>query len=193
MGAFDPAGGGKIAGMSAQNTDRKTGEVGDAGGERQRRFGLRPIGEAASRVAAPIVARRGGSVLVRLKAQWYEVVGAELARQTWPEKLGRDGALRLRVVPGFALDLQHRALLVVDRINIFFGRPAVTRLVLVQGPLPLAASGLRSPTVPATSDEAGTFDPAALDSRLAGIGDPELRAALAGLAALVYGAPRQAD
>jgi hypothetical protein len=188
--------------MSAQDTDRETGEVGAAGGGRERRFGLRPVGEAASRIAAPVIARRGGSVLVRLKAQWYEVVGADLARQTWPEKLGRDGALRLRVVPGFALDLQHRALLVVDRINIFFGRPVITRLVLVQGSLPLAASGSRALAAPATAEEAraadpgavdpGTFDPAALDSRLAGIDDPDLRAALAGLAALVHGAPRRA-
>src|SRR4051794_3745368 len=161
-------GSGKIAGMDGRDSDHKTGEVGAAGGDGERRFGLRPVGEAASRIAAPVIARRGGSVLVRLKAQWYEVVGADLARQTWPEKLGRDGALRLRVVPGFALDLQHRALLVVDRINIFFGRPVITRLVLVQGSLPLAASGSRSP---ATAEEAGavdpgTFDPAALDSRL---------------------------
>ena len=93
----------------------------------ERRFGLRPAGEAASRVAAPIVALGGGGVLVRLKAEWSAVAGAELAAQTWPEKLGRDGALKLRVTPGFALDLQHRASLIIDRINVFFGRAAVTR------------------------------------------------------------------
>ena len=82
---------------------------------------------------------------MRLKAEWSAVAGAELAAQTWPEKLGRDGALKIRVAPGFALDLQHRASLVIDRINFFFGRAAVTRLVLVQGTLPLAEFGTGVP------------------------------------------------
>ena len=152
---------------------------------------MRPIGDAASRIAAPIVARGGGGVLARLKAEWSAVAGAELAAQTWPEKLGRDGALKLLVAPGFALDLQHRASLVVDRINIFFGRAAVTRLVLVQGSLPLASpgaagAGSRAPAAPPTGDDASM-----LDSRLAGVDDPELRAALAGLGSLVLRASRQ--
>ena len=123
-----------------RDRERETGRVAAAASEGERRSGLRPAGEAASRIAAPIVARGGGGVLARLKAEWSAVVGAELAAQTWPEKLGRDGALKLRVAPGFALDLQHRASLLIDRINIFFGRAAVTRLVLVQGTLPLAGS-----------------------------------------------------
>jgi len=152
---------------------------------------LRPIGDAASRIAAPIVARGGGGVLARLKAEWSAVAGAELAAQTWPEKLGRDGALKLLVAPGFALDLQHRASLVIDRINVFFGRAAVTRLVLVQGTLPLAGpiaagAGSRAPAAPPNGD-----DVSVLDSRLAGVDDPELRAALAGLGDLVLRASRQ--
>jgi len=133
------------------------------------------------------VARHGGGVLARLKAEWSAVAGAELAMLTWPERLGRDGALKLRVVPGFALELQHRAPLVVDRINGFFGRAAVARLVLVQGPLPLAGPALRAVPPPLTGDEERD-----LDSRLAGVADPELRAALAGLGRLVSRGSRQA-
>lgn len=172
--------------MNGRDRDPETGKVVTVAGEGERRAGLRPAGETASRIAAPIVARRGGGVLARLKAQWHAIAGADLALQTWPEKLGRDGALRLRVVPGFALDLQHRAALVIDRINIFFGREAITRLVLVQGPLPLARSRSPAPEVPAIADETGM-----LDSRLSGIDDPELRAALARLGELVRRAPRQ--
>lgn len=131
-------------------------------------------------------------MLARLKAEWSAVVGAELAARTWPEKLGRDGALKLLVVPGFALDLQHRAPLVIDRINLYFGRAAVARLVLIQGPLPLtglasAGSGSRAPAAPPTEDDQGM-----LDSRLLGVDDPELRAALAGLGDLVLRARRRA-
>jgi hypothetical protein len=145
-----------------------------------RQGGLRAAGIAASWVAAPIVARGGGGVLGRLKAEWAAVVGAELARATWPEALGRDGALKIRVVSSFALDLQHRAPLVIERINNFFGRSAIVRLVLVQGPLPLPARPRRAPPAPLGAEEAK-----ALLARLAQIADPELRAALAGLGHLV--------
>jgi hypothetical protein len=60
------------------------------------------------------------------------------ADSTWPEALARGGTLKLRVARHRALELQHRAPLVIERINLFFGRDAVTRLALIQGPLPLA-------------------------------------------------------
>jgi hypothetical protein len=147
--------------------------------------GLRAIGGTASRVAAPIVRRHGGGVLARLKTEWNVVAGPELGALTWPEALGRDGTLKLRVEPRVALELQHRAPQFIERINMFFGRTAVARLVLLQGPLPLA----ESPQIPAPrvldGDQAQT-----LDARLAGIADPELRRALAGLGRLVLrGAP----
>ena len=68
---------------------------------------------------------------------------------SWPATLGRDGVLKLRAAPGAALELQHRAPLIIERINLFFGRAAVTRLALVQGPLPLASGGAGRP-VPAS-------------------------------------------
>jgi hypothetical protein len=156
-----------------------------SGGEGERRHparqgGMQAIGSTASRVAAPIVTRRGGGALMRLKSAWAAVVGDELASMTWPESLGRDGALKLRVAASIALELQHRAPLVIERISLFLGQPAVMRLVLVQGPLPLPTPSPTPPSVPLTGVEA-----AALDARLADIADPELRAALAALGRLV--------
>jgi hypothetical protein len=173
--------------MNGRSADRKTGRVIPGQPESERHPGLRPIAVAAARLAASIMAHRGGAgVLARLKVEWSAVAGAELAARTWPERLGRDGALKLRVSPEFALDLQHRAPIVVDRINLFFGRAVVGRLVLLQGPLPLRgpASGMPAPAL--TGEETR-----ALDSRLAGVADPELRAALAGLGRLVLSAARQ--
>jgi hypothetical protein len=148
--------------------------------------GLRAAGIAAARVAAPIVANRGGGSLARLKAEWNAVAGAEFATSTWPEALGRDGALKLRVVPARALELQHRAPLLMERINGFFGRTVAARLVLVQAMLPSAAAPAPGggPT-PLTDGEAQ-----ALDARLDDIADPELRSALAGLGRLVLGSDR---
>ena len=151
--------------------------------EREGSLGFRAVGVAVSKLAAPIVARRGGGVLVRLKAEWAAIVGPEWAEHTWPNALGRDGVLRLHVASGAALELQHRAPLIIERINLFFGRAVITRLAIVQGPLPLVFAGPGGPLIhPLAPAEAR-----ALDERLSDITDPELRAALAGLGRAVAG------
>ncbi len=174
--------------MARESRGDDNARVTGAPAESERRPGLRAVGIAASRLAAPIVARRGGGVLGRLKAEWAAVVGAELAATTWPEALGRDGALKLRVASSIALDLQHRAPLVIERINLFFGHAAVARLILVQGPLPLAAPPATAMPTPLAAEEAK-----ALDTRLGDIADPELRAALARLGRLVLAGARRGE
>ncbi len=174
--------------MSRGQTGQQGGTLTGAAHQGERRPGLRAIGAAASRIAAPIVARQGGGILGRLKAEWVAVAGAELAAVTWPEALGRDGALKLRVMPGFALELQHRAPLAIERINLFFGRAVVARLTFLQGPLPLAA-----PPAPAVPDALSAGEAEALDAQLAGIADPELRAALGGLGQLVLATVRRGE
>jgi hypothetical protein len=146
------------------------------------RGGFRAVGVAASKLAAPIVARRGGGILVRLKAEWGAIVGSDWAEVAWPTALGRDGVLRLRAASGAALDLQHRAPLMIERINLFFGRPVITRLALVQGPLPLPPTPSRPTIRPLAPAEA-----TALDEQLREVLDPELRAALARLGRAVSG------
>lgn len=150
--------------------------------EQERQPGFRAVGVAVSKLAAPIVAKRGGGILVRLKADWATIVGAGWAAVAWPAALGRDGALKLRTAPTAALDLQHRAPWLIERINTHFGRPAVTRLVLVQGmPAPTPEPRRRDPRLPI----AGEAD--VLDRRLREIADAELRAALARLGRVVIG------
>ena len=142
--------------------------------QRERRPGMRALGAAVSRVAGAIVARHGGGILARLKAEWASIVGPELADSAWPEALARGGTLRLRVAPHRALEIQHRTPLVMERINLFFGRDAVTRLALVQGPLPRSApTAKREPERALSASQA-----AALHRQLGEITDPELRAAL---------------
>jgi hypothetical protein len=149
-----------------------------------RHQGLRAVGLAVSQVAAPILKRRGGGVLVRLKTDWPAIVGEAWSRVSWPMALGRDGALRLRVVPAAALDLQHRAPLVIERINLYFGRPVATRLLFVQGPLPLASDSAAAASPRTLAAGAAR----ALDQHLAHIPDPDLRGALARLGRAVLAA-----
>jgi hypothetical protein len=146
------------------------------------RGSFRAVGVAVSKLAAPIIAGRGGGILVRLKAEWAAIVGPDWAEVTWPTALGRDGVLKLRAASGAALELQHRAPLMIERINLFFGRCVITRLALVQGPLPLAPV-LRGPLIrPLAASEAD-----ALDEKLSEVGDSGVRAALARLGRAVSG------
>jgi hypothetical protein len=150
--------------------------------ESERRQGFRAVGVTVSKLAAPVVAKRGGGVLVRLKAEWTAILGADWAPVTWPSALGRDGVLKLRTASTAALELQHCAPLLIERINLFFGRSVVTRLALVQGPLPFD-SPPSGPPVPKFA--AGEI--VALGERLSRIADPELRAALHRLGHAIIG------
>jgi hypothetical protein len=151
----------------------------------ERRHGFRAVGVAVSKLAAPIVSKRGGGILVRLKAEWGAIIGPDWAAVTWPTVLGRDGVLKLRAASGAALELQHRAPLLIERINLFFGRQVITRLALVQGPLPLA-----SPPIGPILRPLGPGEVKALHERLSEITDPELRDALARLGRAVIGGDR---
>ena len=144
--------------------------------ESERRQGFRAVGLAVSKLAAPIISRRGGGVLVRLKADWATITGAEWSAVSWPFALGRDGVLKLRTAPAAALELQHRAPLLLERINLFFGRPVVNRLVLMQGPLPIDSPPTTAGLRPLAAEKVTK-----LDAQLRGVTDPELRAALARL------------
>ena len=147
--------------------------------------GLRAVGVAVSKITVPIIARRGGGILVRLKSEWLAIAGPDWAEMSWPTALGRDGVLKLRATPGVALELQHRAPLLIERINLFFGRSVVTRTVLMQGPLPLRPPPSKPLICPLSEGEAKL-----LDRRLSEIGDPNLRAALTRLGRAVGGGQR---
>ena len=174
--------------MTAAKKQRNLNQA-KPGGERadRRGGGFWAVGLAASKLAAPILKKRGGGALVRLKADWPAIAGPEWARAAWPFALGRDGVLKLRTAPAAALELQHRAPLLIERINLYLGRPAVARLALVQGgfpqtPGPAAASASLAPAAGDT--------PGALDRQLGDIVDPGLRAALARLGRAVADARR---
>jgi hypothetical protein len=155
----------------------------DAAGERH--DGFRALGVAVSKLAAPIVVKRGGGVLVRLKADWPAIIGPDWAMTAWPAALGRNGVLKLRTLPSAAIELQHCAPLLIERINLYFGRAAVTRLVLVQSTFPVVAE---APGLVACSLVSGDVRALEPDARLSGIADPGLRAALGRLANAVSAA-----
>ena len=139
----------------------------------ERRVGrLVAVGAALERGLAP-TARKHGFTETRLLLRWQGVVGAEIAAWTRPLRLAR-GVLYLRVASAWAPYIQHLEPAVRDRVNLFLGRKAVTRIALRQGRIePVRAA--RPPAPPAL------VEPVAVS----GITDPELRATLARLGGAV--------
>jgi hypothetical protein len=168
--------------MSRGQHSAENATISGAEAESERRPGLRAAGPVAARLAVPIIAR-GNGALARLKADWPAVVGSEVAVATWPAGLGRDGVLKMRVAAERALELQHRTHMLAERINLFFGRETVRRIVLVQGPLPL-----NSPPRPRPRAAISEPERRVLETRVAAISDPGLREALLRLGAALVAA-----
>jgi hypothetical protein len=136
-----------------------------------RRGRFKRLGATVPGLIRPLAKARG-TALASMLAEWPLIVGDELARVSLPEKL-TGTTLRLLVAPSAALVLQHDAPQIMARINTYYGRSAVSRLALVQGPLPAAAPPRRParPVLPAHRQ-------AALKTATEGISDDRLKAAL---------------
>jgi hypothetical protein len=154
------------------------------------------LGEALGATIAPAL-RRQGFGEAEIVTAWPQIVGERLARVcapmrlVWPAgapKAALDqtppAALAVRVVGAFAIELQHLAPLVVERINARLGWRCVDRLRLHQGPLPIPRG---APKPPAEPDAAAREEGARAAE---GLEDEALRAAMARLGARVAQAGR---
>jgi len=156
----------------------------------------RPRGGAARSVAdmLPEVGRaafrRFGFVQSSVVSRWVEIVGERYAKLTVPESIrfpqGRrsDGVLTLLVDGAHGTMLQHVAPTIIERVNRFFGYPAVARVVIRQGACAVPAPRAAPPSLKGL--------PIDLGESLRTVGDPELRAcleSLAGALAASSGAP----
>jgi hypothetical protein len=156
--------------------------------KRQGGGGLRALGAALPRIAAPILGKRGLAA-GRLVADWPAIVGAELADVAVPDRLSfphgerSGGTLRLKVAPSAALEIQHRAPLLIERINVALGYPAVARLSLVQAPPPA-----RRRPAPPPRRELGEAERRAIGRQVEKVVDPDLREALGRLGEAVAAA-----
>ena len=131
--------------------------------------------------------RRQGFASAELVTRWTEIAGAEIAAHSEPVKIQwpraehagarPPGTLILRVEGPAAIEIQHLADLVCERVNRFLGWRAVERIALRQAPL-------RRPTrrLIAAADPAAA---ARIAASLSEVADEDLRQALARLGAAV--------
>jgi len=114
---------------------------------------LAPPAAAAARAAFA----RAGFPDPTLVLRWEEIAGPETARLARPIRFSQGpngGVLTLKAEPGAALFLQHESRPLCERINAYLGRPAVSRLRFVQGPL------IRRPAPQLHKATPGTIPPA---------------------------------
>ncbi len=153
----------------------------------RRASGPRALAATVPKVTRALFRARGFAEAGVL-TDWPDIVGRPLADHTSPERLGANGTLHVRVSGGFALELKHLEPLVLDRIATYFGYRAVTRLKLVQGPLPSRPSRRRRRVRALGADEAE-----ALRAELADTDDAALRAALERLGRAVVAGVDETD
>ena len=148
----------------------------------------RPLADIITPLINPVLAKQGfGQSDILLN--WDDIVGERLAavcepiKMQWPARApnrspdaaAATATLIIRVETGFALELQHLADILVQRINGHLGWRCVGKITLRQGPLERAGKVKRVKFVP---------DPGALQEaarRVEGVENEELRAALARL------------
>ena len=126
--------------------------------------------------------RRFGFVQSSIVSRWPEIVGARYAEVTSPESIrfppGKKsrGVMTLVVDGAHAPMMQHVAPAIMERVNLFFGYPAVERVSIRQGNVKAARAKPR----PAQATDGPI--PAELGESLREVADPELRACLESLA-----------
>jgi hypothetical protein len=126
--------------------------------------------------------RRFGFVQSSIVSRWKEIVGVRYGAVTAPESIrfppGKKsgGVLNLVVEGAHAPMMQHVAPTIVERVNLFFGYPAVDRIAIRQG-IVRAAQAKARPAPPPPGPLA-----ADLGDSLREVIDPELRACLESLA-----------
>jgi len=157
----------------------------------------KPLRDLLSKVVGETFKRRGFAS-AELVTRWTEIVGVEIAAHSEPIKIqwtrpgasrpaaasggesgwGQDaGTLILRVEGPAAVEIQHLANVICERVNRFLGWRAVERIALRQAPLRNAPRQPVSAVDPATA--------ARIAASLPEIADDELRQALARLGAAV--------
>lgn len=169
----------------------------ESGAMTKPRRGRGPVALAAtlSRITDAALRKRGFAQSAVI-TNWAEIVGAELADHTAPQRLafprsgrgGRGGGtLHVRVAGALATELQHLEPLVLERINTYFGYQAVARLALEQGPLPPRRKGARRTPAPNLDAE----EEGVIESAVSGVEDESLRRALAGLGRAVMASDKR--
>ena len=100
--------------------------------------GLTGVSETALPIMRQLLGQRG-FMQMDLLTSWTSIIGEEMAKYSLPQKLmfpkdsHTDGCLTIMVPAGaFAMEISQNEQRIVDKINRFFGYPAVKKIRLLQ-------------------------------------------------------------
>ncbi|MEM9573010.1 MAG: DciA family protein [Pseudomonadota bacterium] len=147
------------------------------------------IGKAAMRLTRKKLPTKAPT-LSRLKVQWTEIVGEQLARLCRPEKLtpAKGGRrLTLTVIPAAAGLVQHQSEIIRQRVSVAAGGD-ITAIKLIQGHFGPAPKVKANKTIPLTPEQREALLQSAQQ-----IEDEKLRAALVALGEAVLTADPEED
>jgi hypothetical protein len=132
--------------------------------------------------------KRQGFASIELVTHWDDIVGPEIAAHCEPIRLqwmrtkepenAEPATLVLRVEGPAALEIQHLAGILIERVNRYFGWQAVGRLALRQAPLQRRAKPKLRPAIDSAAAQR-------IAEGLTDIADADLRAALGRLGAAI--------
>jgi len=155
----------------------------------------KPLADLIDACFGPALAAQGFAASDVIVA-WPEIVGERLANFTQPLRMEwpRGGAARdrdarpepativVRVESAFALEMQHLAPVVIERVNAHYGWRCIGRVVLKQGPVKRRAPP--PPPAPALTED----DRRRVTEAVENVGEDALRGALERLGQAVVGA-----
>lgn len=129
---------------------------------RKPKGGPRAIGSFIAKALDP-AARARGFATTALLSDWRAIAGADLARYTMPDRIiwprrqeereqapsrghkSEGATLVLRIEGPRAIEVQHRAAQILERVNTYFGYRAVTEMRFLQAPISRAAPRVATP------------------------------------------------
>jgi len=112
------------------------------------------LGKAAMRLTRKALPKKGAT-LSRIKVQWPEIVGEQLARLCRPEKLtpAKGGRrLTLMVIPAAAGLVQHQSEMIRQRVSVAAGGD-ITAIKILQGHFDKAPSHFKAKVTPLTPEQ----------------------------------------
>jgi len=158
-----------------------------AGMSKPRPISAKPLSVLLGDVFSDVYARQGFAAR-ELVMRWADIAGPEIAAHAEPLKIQwprpvegqpqEPATLVLRVEGPMALEIQHSADVILQRVNRFFGWSAVGRLALRQAPL-----SRRNRPKPSRKPDPDAV--ARVEETLTAVEDGDLRAALARLGAAI--------
>jgi len=103
--------------------------------KRKRSAFPKTLGSLVEPLTRPVF-KAQGLASSRLVTQWAAIVGGTLAARSFPVKISyphgktTDGTLTIAVENGFALEIQHLQLLIIEKLAVYFGYRAISRIVI---------------------------------------------------------------